>query len=340
MSPTGEEVGLRSGQGETKSETSDPCSLHPFISIILCTKGVRPSLMRCIELLTAQDCRRFEILLVLNGPEDEEFARAVAHFPLRLLNEPRRGVCNARNHAVPQAKGQILAFVDDDVSTEPNWLHELVKGFEDPAVNCVTGRVIPAGRLYLANERADRYYASERALSSWSLDASDPNWYQYILGEPVGFGCNMAFRKDFLENYALFPPDLGAGSLIGACDEFYMFVQVVKHGFRIRHVPTAAVTHFFENDVDKQKVRDAQLYAGGVAFALKLFSEEKTLRWATFKWLLAGFKRRVRLILAQRAISSEPQESLSPREKVRAYLGGLRVFWKWRQSKDSEAMRP
>ena len=340
LSQTGEEAALDAEKDKTKSEARDPCSLHPFISIILCTRGARPSLLRCIELLAAQDCRRFEILLVLNGPEDQEFARAVAHLPVRLLNEPRRGVCIARNHAVPQAKGEILAFVDDDISTEPQWLHEVVKGFEDPAVNCVTGRVIPAGRLYLANERAYRYYTSERALSSWSLDASDPNWYQYILGEPVGFGCNMAFRKDFLENYAFFPSDLGAGSLIGACDEFYMFVQVVKHGFRIRHVPTAAVTHFFEDDSEKQKVRDAQLYAGGVAFALKMFSEEKTLRWATFKWLLAGFKRRVRLTLAQRAISSEPQESLSPREKFFAYLGGLRVFWKWRQSKNSRALRP
>ncbi len=335
LSPTGEEAGLCTGQPDTESSR---CSLHPFISIILCTRGARPSLTQCIEQLAAQDCRRFEILLVLNGPPDEEFSRAVAHLPVRLLNEPRRGVCNARNHAVPQAKGDILAFVDDDISTEPQWLHELAKGFEDPNVACVTGRVIPAGRLYLANERADRYYASERALTSWTLDASDPNWYQYILGEPVGFGCNMAFRKEFLEKHALFPSDLGAGSLIGACDEFYMFVQVVKRGFRIRHVPTAAVTHFFEADDDRQRVRDAQLYAGGVAFALKLFSEEKTLRWATFKWLLAGFRRRVRLILAQRAISSEPQESLSLGEKFRAYLRGLRVYWKWRRSKHSGAV--
>jgi glycosyltransferase involved in cell wall biosynthesis len=337
LSPTGEEVGLRNGQRETESS---PCSLHAFVSVIVCTKGARPSLIRCIEQLAAQDCRRFEILLVLNGPPDEEFARSVAHTPARPLNEPRAGVCNARNHAVPQAKGDILAFVDDDVATEPHWLHELVKGFEDPAVNCVTGRVIPAGRLYLANERADRYYSSERALTSWTLDASDPNWYRYILGEPVGFGCNMAFRRGFLERYTLFPPDLGAGSLIGACDEFYMFVQVVKHGFRIRHVPTATVTHFFEDDVERQKVRDAQLLSGGVAFALKLFSEEKTLRWATFKWLMAGFRRRVRLTLAQRTISSEPQESLSPREKLRAYLGGLRVFWNWRRNRVAVPKQP
>ena len=296
--------------------------------------------MRCVELLAAQDCERFEIILVLNGPANEIFARSVSHLPVRLLNEPRRGVSNARNHAIPYAKGEILAFVDDDVLTEPNWLHELVTGFEDPAVACVTGRVIPAGPLYLASERASRYYTSERALTAWSLDASDSNWYQYILGEPVGFGCNMAFRKSFLERHSLFPGDLGAGSLIGACDEFYMFVQVIKRGFRIRHVPSAAVTHLFEADVGKQKLRGAQLYAGGVAFALKLFTEEKTLRWATIRWLLAGFRRRARLILAQKTISSEPQELLSPREKLRAYLRGLRVFWKSRRSKDSAALPP
>jgi cellulose synthase/poly-beta-1,6-N-acetylglucosamine synthase-like glycosyltransferase len=340
LDQTGEEVGLSPGQSEEKSANDSQCRLHPFISIIVCTNGVRPTLNRCIELLAAQECQRFEIILVLNGPKNETFARDFAHFPVLLLNEPRRGVSNARNHAIPHAKGEILAFLDDDVVTEPNWLHELAKGFEDPAVACVTGRVIPAGRLYLASERAGRYYASERALTTWSLDASDPNWYQYILGEPVGFGCNMAFRKNFLENYSLFPRDLGAGSLIGGCDEFYMFVQVLKRGLRIRHVPTAAVTHVFEADISKQKVRDAQLYAGGVAFALKLLTEEKTLRWATLKWLLAGFRRRVHLILAQKTISSEPQELLSPREKLRAYLRGLGVFWKWRRNKDSAALRP
>jgi len=337
---TGEEINLSPGRSADKLATESPCSLHPPVSIIICTTGLRPTLVRCIELLASQDCQRFEIILVLNGPPDETFASTLAHLPVRVLNEPRRGVCHARNHAVPLAKGEILAFVDDDISIDPNWLHEILTGFEDPAVACVTGRVIPAGSLCLASERVDRYYASERALTLWSLDASDPNWYQYILGEPVGFGCNMAFRKSFLENHALFPGDLGAGSLIGGGDEFYMFVQVLKHGFRIRHVPTAAVTHFFESDAKKQKARDAQLFAGSVAFALKLLTEEKTLRWATLKWLLAGFKRRVRHILAQKAISSEPQELLSPREKLRAYFEGLRVFWKWRSSRNSAAIRP
>lgn len=275
------------------------------------------------------------MIVVLNGPDNPAFAHAVSRFRVRLLNEPRRGVSIARNHAVPEARGEILVFVDDDIQIQPDWLREILEGFADPTVACVTGRVIPAGQVRLATEKAERYYTSQRALSSWTLDASDPNWYQYIIGEPVGFGCNMAFRKSFLEKHALFPMDLGAGSLIGGGDEFYMYVQVVKHGFRLRHTPTAAATHFFETDITKQKVRDAQLRAGSVAFALKLFLEEKTLRSATLKWLFSGVKRRLRHVWQQRAIASEPQELLSPGEKLRAYVRGLGIYWKSRRRNNS-----
>lgn len=297
-------------------------------------------LTRCLEHLAAQaqTYPAYEIILVLNGPEDPAFKEAVSRFPVRLLNEPRLGVSNARNHAVPQAKGDILVFVDDDILIAKNWLEEIVKGFADPRVACVTGRVIPEGPVSLAAEKAVRYYSSERALSMWTLDASNPDWYQSILGEPVGFGCNMAFRKKFLQGYSLFPPDLGAGSLIGGGDEFYMYVQVIKHGFRIRHTPTAAVTHFFEDDIEKRRVRNAQLYAGSVAFALKLFSDEKTLRMATMKWLFSALKRRARRIWSQKAIASEPQELLSPGEKLYAYFQGLGVFWKSRRNKGAQGL--
>lgn len=306
---------------------------RPVVSIIVCTNGLRSTLAKCLERLTAQarqyhDC---EIIVVLNGPEDAAFAKAVSRFPIRLLNEPRPGVSAARNHAVHRAKGDILIFVDDDVLMSPGWLEEVVSGFVDPNVCCVTGRVIPAGLLSLASERSNRYYSSQRALSAWTLDASNPNWYQYILGEPVGFGCNMAFRKNFLQNYSLFPPDLGAGSLIGGGDEFYMYIQVLKHGFKIRHNPAAAVTHYYDDNIQKQKARAAQLYAGSVAFALKLIFEEKDLRLATLKWLLSALKRRARHIWKQRTITSEPQELLSTGEKVGAYLRGLGIYWKSRR---------
>jgi cellulose synthase/poly-beta-1,6-N-acetylglucosamine synthase-like glycosyltransferase len=328
---------LEANRSVEPRQTSALAPERPSISIILCTTGLRPMLTECLEQISAeaQDYSDCEIIVVLNGPEDGALVEAASRFPVRLLHEPRRGVSIARNLAVHRAKGEILVFVDDDVLPADNWLEEILKGFSDPNVACVTGRVIPAGSLSLTSERAGRYYSSQRALSEWSLDASNPNWYQYILGEPVGFGCNMAFRKSFLENCSLFPPDLGAGSLIGGGDEFYMYIQVVKSGFRLRHAPAAAVTHYFENDPERQKARNAQLYAGTVAFALKLLMEERTLRLETAKWLLSALSRRLRRVWNQKGLSSEPQELLTPREKVIAYLRGVTVYWRSRRMRQA-----
>ncbi|HET9178098.1 MAG TPA: glycosyltransferase family 2 protein [Terriglobia bacterium] len=325
---------MQSTHSTEKNLNSTRCVEHPSVSIILCTSGGRPTLIRCLEELTAQaqQCPNSEVIVVLNRAEDAAFAKLLSRFPVRLLNESRRGVSVARNHAVHRSKGDILIFVDDDVRVSPGWLAEIIKGFDAPNVCCVTGRVIPAGSPSLTAERSGRYYSSLRALSPWTLDASNPGWYQRIVGEPVGFGCNMAFRKSFLKNYSLFPPDLGAGSLIGGGDEFYMYVQVLKHGFRIRHNPAAAVTHYFDNNAQNQKARSAQLYAGSVAFALKLLIEEKGLRLATVRWLLSAFKRRARRVWEQKKITSEPQELLSPGEKLHAYLRGPGVYWKSRRS--------
>lgn len=316
------------------------CSDHPLVSVVVCTRGLRPSLTACLDSLLEQDCTNFETLLVLNSERDNAFAKALSRYPLRLLNEPRPGVCVARNCAVPQTRGEVLAFLDDDVKAHAGWLHEVLKGFERPQVACVLGRVVPEGPTYLAQERVERFYASERVLSTWTLDPSNPDWYEQIFLGRAGYGCNMAFRRNFLTGCTLFPEDLGAGSLIGAGDDDYMFIQVLKHGFSLHYSPTVVVTHHFDADRASRKFSMAQRYAGATAFWLKMLIEEKGLRLPNLKVLMSAIKRRLRWAMARKTISSEPQELLSPGEKFRAYLGGPLVFWKSRRVKGSARPNP
>jgi glucosyl-dolichyl phosphate glucuronosyltransferase len=55
----------------------------------------------------------------------------------------RFGAGQARNTAAAQAKGEILAFLDDDAAAEPDWLEQLVKPFSDPKVLAVGGAPHP-----------------------------------------------------------------------------------------------------------------------------------------------------------------------------------------------------
>ncbi|MBI4464517.1 MAG: glycosyltransferase family 2 protein [Acidobacteria bacterium] len=309
---------------------AEPCSDHPFVSVIVCTLPQRPLLEKCLDSLRAQVCQRSEVLVVLNSAPEEAFAQRISRYPVRLLHEPRRGVCRARNRAIPHAQGDLLAFLDDDVVAHPGWLHDLIRGFEAPDVACVIGRVLPEGPNYAQNDRGDSMFFGERALSSWYAEA-EPGWYeQFLAGAIVGFGCNMAFRKQFLLTQTLFPEDLGAGSIIGAEDENFMFFQVLRQGLRIYHTPQAVVSHRFEEDRGQQRSRLKQIRAATVAFRLKLLVEEKQYRLATARSLATGLARTLESSFGRKR-SSETLRPLSPTETLLAHLRGFRVYWQSRR---------
>ena len=319
--------------GENDIRVCPDCSGHPFVSVIVCTIGARSLLEECLDSLVAQRCTHYEILVVLNGEPSDKFAMRVAGYPVRLFNERQRGVCIARNRGTAAAYGELLCFVDDDVVADPDWIHEIIRGFEDPKVACVTGRVRLEGAL-LSRETLERSYESERALSQWTLDKREPNWYRTVLGPDVGFGCNMAFRKKFLQSHRMFPEDMGAGGVIGATDETFMFFQVLRHDLRIHHSPNAVVTHVYENEPQKQKSRMKEVCSAIVALHLKLLIEESGFRLATLKLLLRAFKRRLWRILRGEGIFRHRHEGLSVVERCGADLRGIWIYCKYRSRRN------
>jgi GT2 family glycosyltransferase len=263
---------------------------------------------------------------------DESFAQIMAPYPVRVLNEPRLGVSIARNLAVRNAAGEILVFVDDDIIAHPGWLHELVRGFEDPAVACVTGMIVPQGTSYFGSKADEIRLKSSDALSPRSFDNSHPNWFREVLTMHFGSGCNMAFRKSFLIESTPLPEDLGAGSVIGSNDDTYMFLQVVKHGFHLQYIPTAVVTHEFDMDARSRNLRMRQLHSSAVGFGIKLLVEEKSLRWSVAKWMTAGLIKHT-LELFRRRGSVPASETLSSKDKLLANLRGIFIYWKAHRSR-------
>ncbi len=96
--------------------------------------------------LAAQHDRRFEVIVVMNGPRDEAVAALVARhadaLDVVLHHEPRLGLNIARNAGAERARGGILAFLDDDCEPAPGWLGAVRARFrEDPATAVIGGRV-------------------------------------------------------------------------------------------------------------------------------------------------------------------------------------------------------
>lgn len=103
------------------------------ISVILCTYNRAQSLVNALESVATQtlpESVEWEVLVVDNNSRDqtrdvvEDFCRR--HTPrFRYVFEPNQGLCYARNSGVREARGDVLAFVDDDVTVEPGWLDNL-----------------------------------------------------------------------------------------------------------------------------------------------------------------------------------------------------------------------
>ncbi|RCH55314.1 family 2 glycosyl transferase [Mucilaginibacter hurinus] len=120
------------------------------ISVIIPTYKRSNLLKKCIKALLTQrfDKALYEIIVVSDGPDDE--TRRMLNdwtgynFPLiRFFSLPqKKGPAAARNYGWLNAKGNIIAFTDDDCLPDANWLKEIVTHCKPDEDIAVTGRVI------------------------------------------------------------------------------------------------------------------------------------------------------------------------------------------------------
>jgi glycosyltransferase involved in cell wall biosynthesis len=232
------------------------------ITIILCTYNRCASLAKtldCVAVQTFPEPVEWEVLVVDNNSRDqtrdvlEDFC---ARYPgrFRYLFEPRQGKSYALNAGISEARGDILAFLDDDVTVEPTWLQNLTSPLHDGRWAGSGGRILPMRGFVPPHWLAlDGPYNLAGALCAYC----DPGDVPSELKEPP-YGANMAFRKEMFDRHGHFRTDLGPfpDSKIGFEDtEFGR--RLIAGGERLRYVPSAIVYH----EIDEKRVRKGYLLA-------------------------------------------------------------------------------
>ena len=177
---------------------------NPKVSVVVANSG-RKTFKKCIESLEKQE-HPVEII-VINDIDG------------------KKGLSVCRNEGYKRAKGDIIAFIDDDAYADKNWSKNLVKSFSKDT-DVVGGLIFPnyfRERPYFITGRFNHLIA--------------------INSEPNIFGANFAIRKGLLEkiNYR-FVENLGRkkGNLI-AGDETTLFMKIPKE--RIKFNEKAMVYH-------------------------------------------------------------------------------------------------
>lgn len=219
-----------------------------MISVVVCTYNRAEILGRMLESFFAQgglaSCN-YELIVVDNNSSDDtrEVAKRFETCDgFCYVFEGRQGLSVARNRGVGEAGGEIVAFLDDDVIVDDNWLVNLQKCFDE------TGADAAGGRSYLILEQdPPDWLEGNLRLSLSEVDLGPER--KAVAGGRGLYGLNMAFRKTRLEEVGKFDEGLGRrGKALLAGEETLVFKRIAEGGGTIVYEPDAVVGHIIERD--------------------------------------------------------------------------------------------
>ena len=153
----------------------------------------------------------------------------------RVRQEPTGSVGPAakRNRGAELARGEILAFVDDDTRPLGGWIAAALPHFDDPAVAAVGGPAI--------TPKEDPFWAqvSGAVYESWMVSGGERRRYVPCAPAEVDDwpSCNLLVRRSAFSAIGGFGTDFWPGEDTEFC------LALVKKGWKIRYEPRAVIEH-------------------------------------------------------------------------------------------------
>jgi GT2 family glycosyltransferase len=181
--------------------------MPPLVSFIVVNWNGAPYLEECLLSLLNQKYQPFEILVVDNGSADESIA-ILKRFPAVqvIQNRTNRGFGPANNQALSRAKGELIAFVNNDTVLDPDWLGRIVPEFDSFTTGMCAGKTLS----YFDRERIDNtghllyWDGINRGRGRMQVDHGQ---FDVLRTALFPSGCAGVFRSAMLEQIGLFDED-------------------------------------------------------------------------------------------------------------------------------------
>jgi GT2 family glycosyltransferase len=211
-----------------------------FITVLISTRHRADSLRETLKsLLCSSNLKSpdWEVLVVENADRASEVCfEFQQEFPdhFRFVTEPKIGKCNALNTGIRAAKGDIIAFTDDDVICEPEYIQAIRTVFASYLPDAAQGRIV----LDCEGGWPDWLGRGKLSMMANFRDYGD----EVINLDGTLCGANMVVRAEVFEKVGGFAPELGPGGL-GMWEDTEISLRIRRAGFRTIYAPQIRACH-------------------------------------------------------------------------------------------------
>jgi glucosyl-dolichyl phosphate glucuronosyltransferase len=214
---------------------------HLSISVVICayTEERWTDLLEAVQSVSAQTSKPGEIIVVIDHNPDL-LTRAQKHLSAAtvIANCEPRGLSGARNSGVAAAKGDIIAFLDEDAVAAEDWLAQLMSYYADQGVLGVGGAILPRWKA-----AKPRWFPEE---FNWVVGCTYRGMPESVSPVRNLIGCNMSFRRYLFDEIGGFRNGMGRiGTLPIGCEETELCIRAGQRwpGHVLLFVPQARVYH-------------------------------------------------------------------------------------------------
>jgi GT2 family glycosyltransferase len=287
-------------------------ALHrPSLSVVIPTCAAPVRLERCVRSVLACDYDDYEVIVVENRPGSSATLRMLRErFPneerLRYVEERRPGASRARNTGLALADGDLVAFIDDDVTVDRAWLRHCAEAFDRADdVACVTGLILPLeleteSQLLLEQFAGFGKGFQRRTYRLPEAREAHP-LFPYTPGI-IGSGANTVLVTEVARELGGFDEALGPATPAVGGEELDLYIRCLRQGCAIAYEPSALVWHEHPDGMPRLR-RQAYRYGLGLGAMLA-------------KQLVAGPQRRelVRAVPAGLRYAASPASAKNARK--------------------------
>jgi cellulose synthase/poly-beta-1,6-N-acetylglucosamine synthase-like glycosyltransferase len=205
--------------------------MKPKFSIIIPTRKINDFIREGIPYHLKQSYKNFEIILVSEANEKEKFAKT------KIVKVGQISPAEKRNAGVKAAKGEIIAFIDDDAFPSKDWLKIAAEDFEEKELSALGGPSLPPKDSTFFQIVSNEVYRLSSPKTGMRYGISIR---QEIEDWPT---CNFFVRKKVFEKAGGFESKYWGGEDSRLC------FTIKNNGEKMVYNPNLAVNHYSRKDL-------------------------------------------------------------------------------------------